>query len=354
LTELLSQEKTDARLHISPEVARYFVKDAPRALQLKVAKGAASFSGTNLVHSLFLCWLQGDDELKETAMATLRASSNNALRPAIESSAEHPRILDFIARVRIDDLGTLVLMRRNPVVLNETWIYIFAHCNYEILTHFCDASFVRSFPDNIRAAVLENKQAPDDLKHSISQTLSEIVELSPAQGIAGEGVDSAPEDGASPDEDEEDVGEFDNEYADTQTLSKQKIALELGTAEKVKMAMTGDKEWRSILIKESNKMISSAVMRNPRITEGEILFLAQNRSSSEDIIREILLNRDWVKNYSIRHALIQHPRTPLPQAIRFLNTMNEKDIRMLAKSRNVSSAIVNNCRRMIAAKDQRH
>ena len=124
-------------------------------------------------------------------------------------------------------------------------------------------------------------------------------------------------------------------------------------SEKVKMAMTGDKEWRSILVKDSNKTVSSAVLKNPRITDGEILFLAQNRSSSEDVIREILLNREWLKNYAVRHALVMHPRTPLPKAIRFLSTMNDKDIRMLAKSRNVSSAIVNNCRRMLAAKQKR-
>lgn len=351
MSELLSQEKHAARLHISPEVARYFAKDAPRSLQLKVAKGVTPLSGADLVHALFLCWLQGDEELKETAVETLRASSNNALRPVIESSAEHPRILDFIARVRIDDLGTLVLMRRNPVVLNETWIFVFAHCSYEILTHFCDASFARSFPDNIRAAVLENKQAPLDLRNSVKATLAGIVDPPVLEEVPDE-AEEYPQDSAESSDGEDD--EFDNEYEATQTLSKQQIALELGTAEKVKMAMTGDKEWRSILIKESNKMVSSAVMKNPRITEGEILFLAQNRSSSEDIIREILLNREWLKNYSIRHALIQHPRTPLPQAIRFLNTMNEKDIRMLAKSRNVSSAIVNNCRRMLAAKDKRH
>jgi len=351
LSELLSQEKPAARLHVSSEVARYFAKDAPKSLQLKIAKGATSLAGADLVHALFLCWLQGDDELKETAMETLRVSSNNALRPVIESSAEHPRIIDFIARVRIDDLGTLVLMRSNPVVENETWIYVFAHCSYEILTHFCDDSFVRSFPDNIRAAVLENKQAPEDLKREISATLSGVADPAPVDEVVDAVGGSEQETAESLDDEEED--EFSNEYAATQTLSKQQIAMELGTGEKVKMAMTGDKEWRSILIKESNKMVSSAVMRNPRITEGEILFLAQNRSSSEDTIREILLNREWLKNYSIRHALIEHPRTPLPQAIRFLNTMNEKDIRMLAKSRNVSSAIVNNCRRMIAAKSQR-
>lgn len=351
MTELLPQEKPAARLHVSPEVARYFAKDVPKSVQLKVAKGGTSLSGADLVHALFLCWLHGDDELKETAMRTLRESSNNALRPVIESSAEHPRVIDFIARVRIDDLGTLVLMRRNPVVLHETWIHVFSHCSYEILTHFCDESFARSFPENIRVAILDNRQAPEDLKRSITATLSGGDRQPQGDKVLDDGDTSDQSPAASMDDEDD---EFQGEYEQTQTLSKQQIALELGTAEKVKMAMTGDKEWRSILIKESNKMVSGAVMKNPRITEGEILFLAQNRSSSDDIIREILLNWEWLKNYSIRHALIQHPRTPLPQAIRFLNTMNEKDIRMLAKSRNVSSAIVNTCRRMIAAKDKRH
>jgi hypothetical protein len=119
------------------------------------------------------------------------------------------------------------------------------------------------------------------------------------------------------------------------------------------MAMTGDKEWRTILLRDSNKQVSTAVLQNPRITEGEILLLTQNRSASDELIRPILLNREWLKNYAIRHALVQHPRTPLPQALRFLATLNDKDIRVLAKSRGISSVLVNACRRMLAAKTQR-
>jgi len=347
LSEALSQEKTDERLHVSQEVARLFAKDTPKALQLKVAKGSSQLSGTDLVHALFLCWLQGDQELKDAASETLRSSSTNALRPIIESPAQHPRILDFIARVRIEDLGTLVLLRRNLRVPDSTWCYVFGHCSYEVLIHFCDDSFVRAFPATIRKAVLQNKQAPEELKRQIMATLTVASDKQPLSEEPEEDYQESEETDAEQD------GEFDDGYEETQNLSKQQVAMELGTSEKVKMAMTGDKEWRSILIKESNKLVSSAVLKNPRITEGEILFLAQNRSSSEEIVREILLNREWLKNYAIRHALIQHPRTPLPQAIRMLNTMNDKDIRMLAKSRNVSSAIVNNCRRMMAAKEKR-
>ena len=339
MTDVSRTPSNDERLHVPAAVARLFTKDADPAQLIKVAAGSTPLSGEDLVYALFLCCIRGDTALKESAMATLRRSSTNALRPVIESPAQHPRILDFIARVRLDDLGTLVLLRRNPVVADKTWVYVFTHCNYEVLTHFCDSSFVQGFPSVIRSAVLKNRQAPQEMKRLIEATL----ELNQSELSSGSGEYNG--DG--------DDGEVTDEYEETQTLSKQQVVLELGMAEKVKMAMVGDKEWRSILVKDSNKTVSSAVLKNPRITEGEILFLAQNRSSSEDVVREILLNREWLKNYSIRHALIQHPRTPLPQAIRFLNTMNDKDVRMLAKSRNVSSAIVNNCRRMIAAKEKR-
>lgn len=336
MPEPTHNEKPAQRLQVSPEVAALFAKDADPSEQMKIARGHGTLNSVDQVHALFLFSLHGSDELKEVAQQTMLQSSNNALRPVLESPAQHPRVLDYIARIRIEDLGTLVLLRRNPVVLDETWVHIFSRCSYEVLSHFCDDSFVQGFPPAVRVAVLENKQAPEDMKRHIEETRS-IGVSSNLDADVVEGDD-----------------EFLDEYEETQTINKQKMVLELGMSEKVKMAMTGDKEWRSILVKDSNKTISSAVLRNPRITDGEILFLSQNRSSSEDVIREILRNREWLKNYAVRHALILHPRTPLPQAIRFLSTMNDKDVRMLAKSRNVSSAIVNNCRRMIAAKQNRN
>lgn len=334
MSDIKPNEKSAQRLQVSPEVAALFAKDADPAEQMKVARGHGTLNSVDQVHALFLFSLHGSDELKELAHQSMLQSSNSALRPVLESPVQHPRVLDYIARIRIDDLGTLVLLRRNPVVLDETWVYVFANCTYEILSHFCDDTFVQGFPPVVRAAVLQNKQAPDDMKHLIEETMSTVSVPSNSEGEGGD-------------------DDFSDEYEDTQNINKQKMVLELGMSEKVKMAMTGDKEWRNILVKDSNKTVSSAVLRNPRITDGEILFLVQNRSSSEDVIREILLNREWLKNYAVRHALVMHPRTPLPKAIRFLSTMNDKDVRMLAKSRNVSSAIVNNCRRMIAAKQKR-
>ncbi len=71
------------------------------------------------------------------------------------------------------------------------------------------------------------------------------------------------------------------------------------------------------------------------------------------MIRIILLNRDWVKIYDMKKALVSHPRTPLQTAMRYMTFLSEKDIKELARSRNVTQAIVNNARRMLMTKKKR-
>lgn len=134
--------------------------------------------------------------------------------------------------------------------------------------------------------------------------------------------------------------------------SKYQQSLHMGVAEKIKVALTGDKEWRALLINDTNKLVSSAVLKNPRITEGEVLALARNRSTGDELIRLIMLNREWMKSYAIKQALVCHPRTPVGQALRFMSILSEKDLKSLAKSREVSPVLVNQARRMLLGKQR--
>src|SRR6185369_14271847 len=121
-------------------------------------------------------------------------------------------------------------------------------------------------------------------------------------------------------------------------------------SEKIKMALTGDKEWRSVLINDNNKMVSGSVIKNPRITEGEILQILKVGVQNDEIIRLICANKEWVKNYLIRKALVECPKTPLPNALRFLASLGEKDVAAYAKSKNISSVISTQAKRLILAK----
>lgn len=147
---------------------------------------------------------------------------------------------------------------------------------------------------------------------------------------------------------DEEAAEIDEE--DEQYLSKYKIAMMMGIGEKIKMALTGDKEWRAILIKDANKLVSGSVIKNARITDGEILTILKVGVQNDEIIRLICANKEWVKNYMIRKALITCPKTPLPNALRYLATLNEKDLAGFAKSKNISSVIATQARRMLLSK----
>jgi len=150
--------------------------------------------------------------------------------------------------------------------------------------------------------------------------------------------------------------ELDEELADTfpemteEFRTKYQLAQRLGVSEKIKYALTGDKEWRSILIRDSNKQVSGAVIKNPRITDGEVLAICKSAIQNDEVIRTICQNREWVKNYQIRKALVENPRTPLANALRFLSTLGEKDLAALAKSKNISSVLVNQARRLLMQK----
>jgi hypothetical protein len=122
-------------------------------------------------------------------------------------------------------------------------------------------------------------------------------------------------------------------------LSKYKMAQTMGIAEKIKMALTGDKEWRSVLVRDANKLVSGGVIKNPRITEAEVLALVKAGIQNDEIIRLICANREWIKNYNIRKALITNNKTPVQNAMRYLDTMGEKDLASFAKSKNISTVI---------------
>jgi len=158
--------------------------------------------------------------------------------------------------------------------------------------------------------------------------------------------ETPPEDEEPPPEEEEKPAEEEEE----EYRSKYQMAQTMGVGEKIKMALTGDKEWRSLLIKDSNKLVNGAVVKNPRITEPEILTISKSVIQNDEILRVICHNKEWVKNYEIRKALVLNNKTPLPVAIRFMGFLTAKDLATIAKSKNVSSVLTNNARRMLLNK----
>ncbi|HEX5887092.1 MAG TPA: hypothetical protein VFY61_00255 [Pyrinomonadaceae bacterium] len=124
----------------------------------------------------------------------------------------------------------------------------------------------------------------------------------------------------------------------------------MNTKDRVKLALKGDREARGILIRDSNKVVCSAVVNNPRITEQEIENIAAMRTVSDEVLRLIAMNRSWARNYSIIHNLARNPKTPIPTAMNILLRIRTKDLQTLSQNRNVSETVRRQAHRLANAR----
>lgn len=109
--------------------------------------------------------------------------------------------------------------------------------------------------------------------------------------------------------------------------------------DRVKLAIKGDREARGILIRDSNKVVATGVIHNPRITDQEIENISSMRQVSEEVLRLIGNSRAWARSYPIIHNLARNPRTPLATAITILPRIRSKDLKSLSQNRNVSEGV---------------
>jgi hypothetical protein len=335
-------EEEKVQIKIPAEVAKIMGKWGGHSVRLAAARGALPMSGPNLVMVLFVFFNGDNDELRTEASETLKTLPAQILLSALAQAELHPAIIDFIIHLRYHDNVVMQAATTHRMVSMKSLQFLAEKASGDVLEFLSHNDDVLRKADSIRVALINNPNSSRSLKVRLGW-----VEPDKTPKFASEKKEEENEK-----ESETEASTTDNfeEEKNEESLSKYELLQEMSVSEKIKMALTGDKEWRTLLIRESNKQVNTAVLKNPRITEGEVLNIAKNRTSSDDMIRIILLNREWVKIYDMKKALVVHPRTPLQQAVRFMSFLSDKDIREIAKSRNVTQAIVNNARRIASTK----
>lgn len=155
--------------------------------------------------------------------------------------------------------------------------------------------------------------------------------------FANRGVGAAPAAAGAPDPDapllEADDPEPLPEEADPKILST------LPVMRRLKLAMKGTREQRAQLIRDSNKLVAAAVLSSPKLTQAEVESFAKMANVSEDVLRIIALNRNWIKNYGVVAGLTKNPKTPPALSMKLLPRLNDRDMKMLGIDRNVPEAV---------------
>jgi len=287
--------------------------EVSRDVRLSAAKGELAPRAYEQLAILMLLVDDADLEIRDTAEATLQKISADTLKKFLGRSDTPGAMLDFFAKRGIKP-----------------------------------DSVVQATDEDDDSPLIDDEYIPefDESKLKPSWQREEEEATAAAQAATAAGAASA--DGGDPptaagvaaeDDDVIDPELGESKDASGQRLGAAQMLAKMGMMQRLKAAVKGTREMRSILIRDPNKMISAAVLSSPKLNDAEIASFAKMQNVSEDVLRIIGNNRSWTKSYTVIYALVKNPKTPVAQSMGFLARLSAKDVAMLAVDRNVPEPI---------------
>lgn len=119
---------------------------------------------------------------------------------------------------------------------------------------------------------------------------------------------------------------------------------------KIRLATLGNAFARALLIRDPMKMVAVAAIKSPGVTDLEAAKYAGNQALAADVIAYVASRRDWTRLYGTKKALILNPKTPLTESTKLLLHLRERDLRQIASSKGIPSAVVAQARKLLNAR----
>jgi hypothetical protein len=139
---------------------------------------------------------------------------------------------------------------------------------------------------------------------------------------------------------------------DPEKLSIFLAILNMSVSDKVRCAFRGGMTERGLLIRDRNRLVCTAVIRSPRITESEVESIAQMRNIEEEVLRIVSLSRQWMQKYPIAHALVRNPKAPIGVVLPLINRLTLRDLKNLSGDRNVPEVVRTSARKLYGQRKQ--
>jgi hypothetical protein len=177
---------------------------------------------------------------------------------------------------------------------------------------------LRALPEPALRSFLAGPDVPDQMRSFFAAR-----GIEPAEGAAG-GTALIPDD----EDDEEET-----------TDATPTVLSGLPIKKKIKLASKGTREQRAQLIRDPNKLVASAVLSSPKLTDAEVEAFTKLQNVTEEVLRVIGTNRQWLKNYGVIIGLVKNPKTPIGISMQLMQRITERDMKMLSVDRNVPEAL---------------
>jgi len=115
----------------------------------------------------------------------------------------------------------------------------------------------------------------------------------------------------------------------------EKSSDEIPSGMRISMAKSGNRQQFERLFADTNPLVIRTLLKNPILTESDVLKLSSKRPAEADIQREVFHNRKWSARYAVKKALVLNPYTPTEISIKIVHMLMVQDVRLVAESRDL-------------------
>lgn len=340
----------------------------PGPARMMAARGMAPLPPGDQLAVLYQLSIDDDQNIANSARATAQGLPDTLLAGALGDAKLDKRVLDFFAQLATDKAAAFDALMQNPAVADETIATIAGKAgSREVDRIAANEQRLLRHPQIISAMYLN--------KHARMSTVDRAVELAVRNNVRVPGLSAWDEiarslQGGSASSDDAlfavaaDAVERDDTMltqgdadavADEDKLGEQAVEEakeipidKLSIPGKIRLATLGSAFARAVLIRDPIKMVSTAAIKSPGVTEFEAARYAANQALSEEVIRFIASKREWTKLYGTKYALCRNPKTPVTDVMRMMPFLREKDLVSLTKSKGVASAVVAQARKLMS------
>ena len=363
---------------LSPIARKILDRSSPAPLRTMAAKGIAP--GVRPAELLAVVVLLSqltepeDAALQATAMATLDKLPAPLLNGALAGDLL-PGVLDIVAPRYARDAAAMEKILANPALGSET-VAVIAGMGSEAVCELVATNEQRllAFPEIIEKLYMNKSARMSTADRCLELAVRNKIELPgiPAYKEAaiaiGQELIAEPSPEPTPDDlhfaetevvaqntivdaSVEDTHRIDEETGDEVVEDRfkpldQKLE-QMTVSQKIRRAMIGTASDRLLLVRDKNRLVAQAAVKSPAIQENEIVRISSSRNVSEDVLRTIALDRQWVRSYQVKLNLVQNPRTPFAFAAKLIVHVREHELKAISRSKNVTGAVAQAARQQL-------
>lgn len=314
---------------------------ATQEQKISALKALHQMSPSVAIDIITLLWGDSDTAVSEFAQKIVRESSEEAIANYILMEDVTSEKLDQLSKIFSEKASVLEAIILNPTTSDATIKYLASFCeSAQLELILLDKPRISRVP-SIMDDILGNPRLKTELKALIEKDKgSTMGGLYPTEFMKSRPTPRLMLMASAEAQVDEVISKTEQiEDQDERKKSVQQQLLMMNIPQKIQFAIKGPREGRIYLVRDANKIVSSAVLKSPKVSEADVEGFAKMRNVSEDILRQISETRHWMRNLGIVEALAKNPKTPVPVTIRLLPRLSKLTVRTISLSRDVPEAV---------------